>query len=124
MDRVVIAIGVNDSKKYCFTLEEREASIKRLFDGNPAVEVVIYNGLTVDAARDAGAGIIVRGVRSVADFEYEKGIADINKRLTGIETVILFTDPDLSHISSSVVRELVRFGKDISGFLPQQKDKI
>ena len=81
--------------------------------------MITYSGLTVDVAQQEQASFILRGVRSVIDFEYEKAIADVNRQLTGIETLLLFTEPAYAHISSSVVRELLHFGKDVSAFLPK-----
>lgn len=118
-DRVVIAIGVNYNKKNMYTLEERIAAIKQVYNDNPNVEVVSYQGLTTDFAQQIGADFIVRGVRSVKDFEFERDIAEVNRRLSGIETILLFTEPDLSHISSSIVRELKSYNKDISDYLPK-----
>lgn len=118
VDRVIIAIGVNDTKNTTPSIEAE--SISKIFKDNPQVEVITYSNLTVDTAKEVGADIIVRGVRSVADFEYEKNIADINRQLSGIETVILFTEPQLAHISSSLVRELEKFGRDTSLFLPKK----
>lgn len=118
-DRVVIAIGVNYNKKNMYTLEERIAAIKQVYKDNPNVEVVSYQGLTTDFAQQIGADFIVRGVRSVKDFEFERDIAEVNRRLSGIETILLFTEPDLSHISSSIVRELKSYNKDISDYLPK-----
>lgn len=119
MDEIVIAIGVNDSKQSYFSLDERIQMIKDLYADNPNVSVASYNSLTVDFAKGIGAQFIVRGIRSVNDFEYEKTIADMNRNLTGIETFILFTEPELTHISSTVVRELLRFGHDVSKFVPE-----
>ena len=82
------------------------------------VEVITYKGLTIDMAKEIEATAIVRGVRSTIDFEYEKNIADINRELSGIETILLFTHPTLSHVSSSMVRELNHFGYDISKYIP------
>jgi pantetheine-phosphate adenylyltransferase len=82
---------------------------------------VAYNDLTIDLARREGANYILRGLRSVKDFEYERDIANINHRLAGVETVLLFTEPQFSDISSSVVRELIAFGKDVTDFLPKKK---
>ena len=93
--------------------------IRALYADEPRVKVLPYSGLTVDFAREQGADMIVRGIRSVKDFEYEESIADINRKLSGIETVFLFTEPELSSVSSSVVRELVHYGKDVSAFLPE-----
>ena len=83
------------------------------------MKVLAYSGLTVDFAEEQGAGFIVRGIRTVKDFEYEEGIADINRKLSGIETIFLFTEPELTSVSSSVVRELLHYGKDVSAFLPE-----
>ena len=117
-DRVIIAIGVNKNKKRTFTIEEVEAAIKNVYAENPQVEVVVYSGLTIDLVKEVGADAIVRGVRSTIDFEYEKNIADINRELSGVETILLFTHSTLSHISSSMVRELNHFGHDVSKYIP------
>ena len=78
-----------------------------------------YDCLTVDFAKEQNAGFIVRGIRTVHDFEYEETIADINRKLAGIETILLFTEPELTSISSTIVRELLQFGKDVTPFLPE-----
>lgn len=117
-DRIVVAVGVNPSKTSAETVEERLQTIRRVYAGQPRVSVVAYEGLTVDATREAGADFILRGVRSVRDFEYERDMADINRRLSGVETVLLYSLPELEAVSSSVVRELEHFGADISEFLP------
>lgn len=117
-DRVVIAIGINENKTRTFAIEEVEKMIQRVYAQNPQVEVVTYKGLTIDIAKEVGADAIVRGVRSTIDFEYEKSIADTNRELSGIETILLFTHPTLSHISSSMVRELNHFGHNISKYIP------
>ena len=122
-DAVVIAIGINEKKQTYYTLEQRVEAIRSLYADEPRVKVITYSGLTVDVAQQEGASFILRGVRSVIDFEYEKAIADVNRQLTGIETLLLFTEPAYAHISSSVVRELLHFGKDVSAFLPQ-KDTV
>ena len=118
-DTVVIAIGINEKKQTYYTLEQREAAIRALYAEEPRVKVITYSGLTVDVAQQEQASFILRGVRSVIDFEYEKAIADVNRQLTGMETLLLFTEPAYAHISSSVVRELLHFGKDVSAFLPK-----
>lgn len=118
VDNVIIAIGVNQEKKHLFTLEQRLHTIQAIYRDNPHVRVESYEGLTTDYARQTGADFLLRGVRNVKDFEYEKEIADINRRLTGIETILLFTAPQHSSISSSVVRELHSYNKDIQEFLP------
>ena len=118
-DAVVIAIGINEKKQTYYTLEQRVSAIRALYAEEPRVKVITYSGLTVDVAQQEQASFILRGVRSVIDFEYEKAIADVNRQLTGIETLLLFTEPAYAHISSSVVRELLHFGKDVSAFLPK-----
>ena len=118
-DEIIVAIGINYVKKNLFSVEDRIKVIERLYGDNPRVRVVSYTGLTVDFAKTVGADFLVRGVRSVSDFEFERNIADVNKRLSGIETVLLFTEPDLSCVSSSVVRELMSYGKDVTEFLPK-----
>lgn len=119
MDEIIIAIGVNEAKRSWFTLEERVKMIRHLYRDEPRVVVASYDSLTIDFAREAGADFILRGIRSVADFEYEKTIADMNRTISGIETFLLFTEPALTHISSSQVRELLRYGSDISSFVPE-----
>ena len=118
-DAVVIAIGINEKKQTYYTLEQRVSAIRALYAEEPRVKVITYSGLTVDVAQQERVSFILRGVRSVIDFEYEKAIADVNRLLTGIETLLLFTEPAYAHISSSVVRELLHFGKDVSAFLPK-----
>lgn len=117
-DRIVIAVGMNAGKASAIPAEERIARIEKLYEGNPKVKVISYGGLTVDICRQEGAEWLLRGVRSVADFEYERNLADINRRISGIETVILFTLPDHSCVSSSMVRELEHYGYDTTPFLP------
>ena len=92
--------------------------IKKAFDKNPRVNVMSYDSLTVDFAKEIDATVILRGIRSIADFEYEKTIADANRQLSGIDTILLFTEPQHSFISSTVVRDVLRYGKDVSNFLP------
>ena len=117
-DEIVIGIGVNQSKKTLFTIDKRLEMIQQAFLNEPRVKVASYNSLTVDFALSVDAGFVLRGLRSVGDFEYERTIADANRKLTNVETVILFTEAEYSYISSTVVRDLYSFGKDISTFLP------
>ena len=119
MDEVVIGIGINENKRTWFTMEKRIDMIRDLYRDEPRVQVEAYSDLTIDFARRMGACFIIRGIRTVKDFEYEETIADINRQLSGIETILLFTEPELTSISSSVVRELLSFGKDVSRFLPE-----
>lgn len=119
-DEVVIAIGVNATKSPMFTIEERMEMIGSLYANEPRVRAVSYSGLTIDVARECGAQFMLRGVRSVIDFEYEKSLADINREISGVETILLFTEPIYAHVSSSVVRELLHYGHDVSSMLPEQ----
>ena len=105
-------------KKSLFSIEKRKMIIQKSFINNPNIKVESYDSLTVDFAKEIGATIILRGIRSIADFEYEKTIADANRRISGIDTILLFTEPQHSFISSTVVRDLLRYGKDINCFLP------
>lgn len=117
-DKVVVAIGINENKRRTFAVEDVAEKIKKAYAQDLRVEVITYKGLTIDIANEVEATAIVRGVRSTIDFEYEKNIADINRELSGIETILLFTHPTLSHVSSSMVRELNHFGYDISKYIP------
>ena len=116
---VVIGVGVNVRKDG----DEGEAAVRckkidGLYADCPRVNVITYTGLTAVAAREAGCDAILRGVRSVKDFEYEREMADINRRINGMDTLTLFADPELACISSSMVRELEAFGFDASQYLP------
>ena len=117
-EEVVIAIGVNAGKKSMFSLEERMAQIQKVYADEPRVKVASYEGLTTDFAESIGVTAMVRGVRTAQDFEFERMLADVNRKLTGIETILLITEPQYSAISSSVVRELLSYGKDVKDFLP------
>lgn len=117
-DTVVVAVGRNLDKKCMFSIEERVSAIEKLYAGNGRVKVAVYDTLTMDFAQSVGATALLRGVRSVKDFEYERDIADINLRLGGIDTVLLVSEPEYAAISSSVVRELMKYGKDVSELLP------
>ena len=119
MDEVVIGIGINENKRTWFSTEKRIDMIRHLYKDEPRVKVEAYDDLTIDFAQRMDARFIVRGIRTVKDFEYEETIADINRQLSGIETILLFTEPELTSVSSSVVRELLSFGKDVGRFLPE-----
>lgn len=118
-DEVIIAIGINEQKHSLFPVAKREQMIRDLYKDEPRVKVMSYSNLTVDFAHEVGANTIIRGIRTVKDFEYEETIADINRKLTGIETIFLFTEPDLASISSSIVRELMKYNKEVTQFLPK-----
>ncbi len=118
-DHIIIGVGVNERKKSMLNAEERVRRIKRLYADNPKIEVKAYSDLTIDFARREQATYIIKGVRSVKDFEYEREQADVNRLLSGVETIFLYAEPQLSSISSTMVRELQHFGRDISEFLPK-----
>lgn len=117
-DEIIIAIGRNQSKKTLFSVEKRIEIAQQAFQNEDRVKVMSYDSLTVDFAVSVDAQFILRGLRSVGDFEYERTIGDTNRILTGIETVILFTEAAYSHISSTVTRDLISYGKNVSEFLP------
>jgi len=118
-DRIVIGVGINAEKTAAEDIDARVADILEVFGDDPRIEVEPYGELTWEAARRMGCTHLLRGVRSVADFEYERNMADANRNLSGLETVILFTLPEHSFISSSLVRDLQRHGADTTEFLPQ-----
>lgn len=121
-DEVVLAVGCNERKAGWLPLADRLDRLRRLYADEPRVAVESYRGLTADFAKAQGVVAIVRGVRTQADFDYEVQMADVNRRLTGIETILLPAAPQLASVSSSVVRELAHFGHDISSFLPAPKE--
>ena len=116
-DSVVVAIGANSNKCPLLSVESRLALIRKVFAGEPRVTAVAYEGLTVDAAQREGAGCLLRGIRGVSDMD-EQGLAEVNRRLTGIPTVLMFTLPEHAHISSTVVRDLLRWNRSADDLLP------
>lgn len=118
-DEVVVAIGSNSAKQAMYSLDERLLAIRSLYANEPRVSVVAYEGLTVDYAKEIGACCLLRGVRSMKDFDYERDLAEVNRRISGMETVLLVSNPLYASISSSVVRELISYGKDVSDFIPK-----
>ena len=119
MDEVTIGRGINENKNTYFPIEKRVEMIQKLYKNEPRIKVMSYDCLTIDFAQQVDAQFIVRGIRTVKDFEYEETIADINRKLAGIETILLFTEPELTCISSTIVRELLSYNKDISMFIPE-----
>lgn len=117
-DEIIIAIGINAEKKYMFSLEQRKQFIEKSFANNPKVKVVTYKGLTVDYCKKNNINFIVRGLRNPADFEFEKAIAHTNRDLAPVETVFLLTAAKTSYISSSIVRDVLRNGGDVSTLVP------
>ena len=118
-DEVIVAIGVNAEKKYMFSLEDRKRFIEEAFKDEPKVKVITYSGLTIDLCKKEKADFILRGLRNPADFEFEKAIAHTNRVMSKIETVFLLTAARISFISSSIVRDVLRNGGDISQLVPE-----
>jgi pantetheine-phosphate adenylyltransferase len=118
-DEVIVAIGVNAEKKYMFSLEDRKRFIEEAFKDEPKVKVITYSGLTIDLCKKENAEFILRGLRNPADFEFEKAIAHTNRVMSKIETVFLLTAARTSFISSSIVRDVLRNGGDISQLVPE-----
>jgi pantetheine-phosphate adenylyltransferase len=122
-DEVYIAVGTNAEKKSFFELNLRIEWIKKVFENFPNVKVIQYEGLTVDLCRKLGAQYLLRGLRTSADFEFERSIGQINKKLyPEIETVFFLTDPEFSMINSSIVRDILRNGGDAGQFVPDAID--
>ena len=118
-DKLVVGIGRNTNKAPMFSEEERVGWLREIYDGNDKVEVLAYDGLTVDCCKKVNANFILRGIRYVNDFEYEKAIADMNRSITGnIETVFLTCLPQYTSVASTLVRDVLRNGGNVSQFLP------
>ncbi len=122
-DEIIIAIGINADKKYMFTLEERIKFIKENYVNEPKIKVETYTGLTIDICKKLDVDFILRGLRNPADFEFEKAIAQANRKMSTIETVFLLTSADTSFISSSIVRDILRNGGNVEGFVPKSVTK-
>ena len=120
---IIIAVGVNTEKAYLFSLEERVDFIRKHYANEPKIKVETYTGLTIDFCKKLNIHFILRGLRNPADFEFEKAIAQTNRKLSTVETVFLLTSADTSFISSSIVRDVLRNGGDISGFVPESVSK-
>jgi pantetheine-phosphate adenylyltransferase len=122
-DKIIVMLGVNDAKKGFFKIEDRKKMIEGLFADEPKVEVAIYNGLTIEFCKEVGAKYLLRGLRTAADFEYERAIAQINKKMYhDIETIFMLTVPEHTPINSSVVREILKYGGDVTPFIPLKLD--
>jgi pantetheine-phosphate adenylyltransferase len=117
-DEIIIAIGINSDKSYMFSLEDRIQFIKENYTNEPKVKVETYTGLTIDFCKKLKVDFILRGLRNPADFEFEKAIAQTNRKLSNIETVFLLTSATTSYISSSIVRDILRNGGNATGFVP------
>ena len=120
-DKVVIGIGINSTKQALLPIETRKQMLQAVFAGEPKVEVQTYSGLTVDFCKQIGADYMIRGIRTVSDFEYEKAIAQMNHALVPeIESIFIVSKPGYSSISSTIVRDILRNGGDVSQFLPKE----
>jgi pantetheine-phosphate adenylyltransferase len=118
-DEIIVAIGVNSTKSSLFSTEQRLLWIQQVFKTNPIVRVEAYEGLTIDFCKKNNAHFLLRGLRNGGDFEYERTIAQMNRYMnSGIETVILFTDPEYAAINSTVVREIIRNNGNVDHFVP------
>ena len=118
-DRLVVAVAVSKLKNTDEEIAQRVDEIKAIYKYEPRVKVISYSDLTIDMAKREGAAFIVRGVRSVKDYEYEREQSEFNRKFGGLETVLLFAEPGLESVSSSLVRELKFFGRDVTEFLPR-----
>lgn len=119
-DEIVVGIGINTQKKTMFSLEQRRAWIQRVFEAEPRVTIEGFEGLTVTFARDQGAGFLLRGLRDAPDFQYEKNVNFLNKHLdNSVETVFLISDAATQTVSSSLVREIIRYKGQLEGLLPE-----
>jgi pantetheine-phosphate adenylyltransferase len=120
-DKVVLGIGLNSSKQNFLSAETREEIVRSVFKAYPNVEIATYQGLTVDFCKQIGATYMIRGIRSVGDFEYERAIAQINQTMMpNVETIFILSKPEYSAISSTIVRDILRNGGDVSPFLPKE----
>ena len=122
-DKIIISIGINSGKNQYFSIEERLQWIKDVYGNNPKIEIKFYEGLTVDFCKKENANYILRGLRDSHDFKFEKGIAQMNKDLNKeVETIFIITPPEISHISSSIIRDIIKNGGDVSKFIPKEID--
>ncbi len=120
-DKLYIGIGVNSSKKGLLSVEQREQMIRAVFEHDERIHVIAYEGLTVDFCKSIGAAYMIRGIRTVSDFEYEKAIAQMNHSLApDIESIFIVSKPGYSSISSTIVREIIRYNGDVSQFIPKE----
>ncbi len=117
--KIIIAIGYNSKKNRYFDVLKIKASIENYFQDNPNVEVLVYDELTAQIAKKKNAQYLIRGLRNTTDFEYENSISQINRHLNlNLETIFLITSPQFAHINSSIIREVHKYGGDISAFVP------
>ena len=122
-DKIIVAIGVNSQKKYLFDLDQRLKWLEKVFESYPTVEVSYFEKLTANYCKSVNARYILRGLRNASDFDYEKTISQLNNIIgDGIETVFLISQPEFSHISSTIVREIIKGDGDASPFIPEEID--
>ncbi|MDG2086470.1 MAG: pantetheine-phosphate adenylyltransferase [Flavobacteriales bacterium] len=120
-DKIIISIGVNSKKNQYFSIQERMQWIESVYANNNKIEIKKYEGLTIDFCKKEGANFILRGLRDSHDFKFEKNIAQMNKDLnSSIETIFIITTPEVSHISSSLIRDIIKNGGDVSQFIPKE----
>ena len=118
-DEIIIAIGVNADKKQLFSLEDKIQQIKNTFINEPRIEVASYKGLTIDFCKSVNSKYILRGLRNSSDFNYEQSIAQTNSSLSKIESVFLISSPQLAHISSTIVRDIIKNEGDYKSLVPE-----
>jgi pantetheine-phosphate adenylyltransferase len=119
-ETVVVAVLENPAKRPMFSIDERVAMLEKACAGMPGVQVEAFDGLLVDFARSRGGAVIVKGLRAVSDYEFEIQMAQMNHRLAGVETLLMPTNPSWSFLSSSLVKEVARFGGDVEGLVPDE----
>ena len=117
-DHIIIGVGYNSAKNYLFDIEQRKNFIKELFDGDSRVSVEKFSNLTVDFVKEKKAHAILRGLRTAADFEYERAIAQVNRQMSGVDSVFLLTTPEHTPVNSSIVRDILKHNGDASMFIP------
>jgi len=120
-DKIIVAIGENTQKKYLYPIEQRLAWLEKVFQNSPKVEIGHYKGLTVNYCKEVNANFLLRGLRYASDFDYEKTISQLNKIIgDDLDTVFFISDPKYAHISSTIVREIIKGGGDVSAFVPSE----
>lgn len=122
-DKIYVMLGVNDTKRYFFPVEKRKQMIEKVFEGNSKIVVEPFSGLTVDFCKQVKATHILRGLRTSADFEYERAIAQVNKQMyNNIETIFLLTLPEHTPVNSSIVRDILKHKGNVDRFIPKRLD--
>ena len=122
-DEIIIAVGANALKRSFYSVDTRKKMISKVFQDEPRVKVDHYEGLTVDYCKKNGSSFLLRGLRTAADFEFERAIAQVNKAMSPeIESVFILTIPEHAHINSTIVRDIIRSGGDASKFVPSSID--